>query len=47
MLNGLSERPHGLGEAIDEQKDALIARLAMENDLLKKRTAGEVMRWKP
>ena len=47
MQNGLSKRPHGLDEVIDEQKDALIARLAMENDLLKKKTAGKVMRWKP
>jgi transposase-like protein len=47
MQNGLSERPREIGEVLDEQKDSLIAKLAMENDLLKKKTAGKVMRWKP
>lgn len=47
MENGLNDRPRELGIVLDEQKDALIARMAMENDLLKKKTAGKPMRWTP
>ncbi len=46
LETGLQDRPRELAEVIDEQKDALIARLVMENDLLKKKTAGKVMRWR-
>ena len=47
LETGLQDRPRELADVIDEQKDALIARLAMENDLLKKKTAGKPMRWTP
>lgn len=47
MEAGLSERPRELGEVMQEQAEALIARLAMENDLLKKKTAGKPWRLKP
>lgn len=47
MEVGLSERPREMGEVMQEQAEALIARLAMENDLLKKKTAGKPWRLKP
>ena len=34
-------------ELLVEQYHAKIAELVMENDLLKKKTAGKVLRWKP
>lgn len=47
MQNGLSDRPRDTALVLDEHKDALIARLAMENDLLKKKTSGKPVRWTP
>ena len=47
MEVGLSDRPRELGEVMQEQAESLIAKLAIENDLLKKKTAGKPWRLKP
>jgi len=47
MEASLKDRGGDPQEVLLEQYHAKIAELVMENDLLKKKTAGKILRWKP
>jgi len=47
MEASLKDRGGDPQEVLLEQYNAKIAQLVMENDLLKKKTAGKILRWKP
>ena len=47
MEASLKDRGGDPQEVLLEHYNAKIAQLVMENDLLKKKTAGKILRWKP